>query len=359
MADLDLIDLSKDYGNGHRAVDSISLHVEDREFVVIVGPSGSGKSTTLRLIAGIEDETAGEIRIGGQRVNDLSPGARDLAMVFQDYALYPHMSVAANIGFGLRRRGVPRPEVANRVREVAEMLDIAPLLNRRPAALSGGQRQRVAMGRAMVRRPRLFLFDEPLSNLDALLRIATRAEIKRMQSLMPTTTIYVTHDQTEAMTMADRVVVMNEGRIVQAGPPMEIYRNPESLFVARFIGTPSMNLIDARLTATGVELADGTPLDLPRPYPAADAGRPVLIGLRPEAVLLAGDGAGLPARVESLEPLGQEIIVEFAAECAAPLRSRVPPETELTVGEQVRLRLDTIRAHVFDPATGKVLLPPP
>ncbi|MGB0499425.1 MAG: ABC transporter ATP-binding protein, partial [Rubricella sp.] len=310
MVELRLIALTKAFEDGRRALDDITLTVADREFVVIVGPSGCGKSTTLRLIAGIEEETAGEIRIDGQGVNALSPGARDVAMVFQDYALYPHMTVERNIGFGLRRRGVERAEVARRVREVADILEIGSLLDRRPAMLSGGQRQRVAMGRAMVRRPRVFLFDEPLSNLDARLRVSMRSEIRRLQSHMPTTTVYVTHDQTEAMTMADRVVVMNAGRIEQIGPPMEIYRNPANLFVARFIGSPAMNLIEASVTGGHVDLGGGTRLPLSPGAPLGAHGRRVTLGFRPEAVGLSGDESGLPARVATVEPIGQEIIVE-------------------------------------------------
>lgn len=357
MADLRLLDVTKEYGDGRYALNHISLDVADREFVVIVGPSGCGKSTTLRVIAGVEEESSGEIRIGGAMVNDLSPGARDVAMVFQDYALYPHMSVARNIGFGLRRRGMARSEVAEKVREVAEMLEIGPLLGRRPAALSGGQRQRVAMGRAMVRQPKVFLFDEPLSNLDARLRVSMRSEIRRLQSQMPTTTVYVTHDQTEAMTMADRVVVMNEGRIEQMGPPMEIYRAPANLFVARFIGSPAMNLVDAVVMDRGVELSRGVRLDLPCERARGQEGRHVTLGLRPEAVRLSDDGDGVPARVETVEPIGQEIIVAFDTEAAGRLWSRLPPESDLRAGQQVGLEFDTRQAHLFDPATGMALGP--
>jgi ABC-type sugar transport system ATPase subunit len=353
MADLRLRGLSKSF-DGAAAVDGIDLDVADKEFVVIVGPSGCGKSTTLRLIAGIEEETSGDVLIGQQRVNDLSPGARDVAMVFQNYALYPHMSVARNIGFGLRRRGVPRAEVSRAVREAAEMLELVDLLHRRPATLSGGQRQRVAMGRAIVRRPKLFLFDEPLSNLDARLRVSMRAEMRRLQRIVPTTTIYVTHDQTEAMTMADRVVVMNAGKIEQAAAPMEIYRKPASLFVARFIGSPAMNVLEAELDVGGARLKDGARIVLP-PQRAAQPGRRIALGLRPEAVRLAPDG--LPARVETVEPLGQEIVAEFSSG-AGRLWSRLPPNTDLRAGAQVRIALDGMQAHLFDPDTGRALPPP-
>ncbi|MEM9975416.1 MAG: ATP-binding cassette domain-containing protein, partial [Pseudomonadota bacterium] len=284
-------------------------------------------------------------------------GARDVAMVFQDYALYPHMSVARNIGFGLRRRGMARADVARRVNEVAEILEIGPLLNRRPAMLSGGQRQRVAMGRAMVRRPKLFLFDEPLSNLDARLRVSMRAEIRRLQAHMPTTTIYVTHDQTEAMTMADRVVVMNEGRIEQTGAPMEIYRNPANLFIAQFIGSPAMNLVDARLAEGGAELPGGACVALSADRTQGAAGRRVTLGFRPEAVGLARDGGGIPARVAAVEPIGQEIIVAFATEGAGHVWSRLPPEIDLREGHEVRLSFDSQQAHLFDPETGEALRP--
>ncbi|MEL6913567.1 MAG: sn-glycerol-3-phosphate ABC transporter ATP-binding protein UgpC [Pseudomonadota bacterium] len=353
MADVSLIGLEKSYSGGHAAVGGISLDISDREFVVIVGPSGCGKSTTLRLIAGIEAETAGDILIDGQRVNDLSPGARDVAMVFQDYALYPHMSVERNIGFGLRRRGMRRADVAQRVKEVAEILEIGPLLGRRPAALSGGQRQRVAMGRAMVRRPRVFLFDEPLSNLDARLRVSMRAEMRRLQAQMPTTTLYVTHDQTEAMTMADRVVVMNDGRVEQVGAPMDIYRRPANLFVARFIGSPAMNLFEATLSADGAELPGGARVPLPRAELEDQRGRRVMLGFRPEAVAPAE--TGLSARVETVEPIGQEIIVEFDTVAAGRLWSRLPPDSALRTGAQVRLGFDAGQAHIFDIDTGTAL----
>ncbi|WP_333713151.1 ABC transporter ATP-binding protein [Yoonia sp.] len=353
MAELALTDVTKIYDRGQMALDKVSLTVADREFVVIVGPSGCGKSTTLRVIAGIEDESSGEIRIGGEVVNDLSPGARDVAMVFQDYALYPHMTVAGNIGFGLRRRGMTRAEVRARVAKIAEVLEITDLLDRRPAMLSGGQKQRVAMGRAMVRRPKLFLFDEPLSNLDARLRVSMRAEMRRLKEHMPTTTIYVTHDQTEAMTMADRVVVMNAGRIAQVGPPMQIYRQPANLFVAQFIGSPAMNLMDATLTDRGAEIAGQIHVDLPGP---TDAGRKVVIGLRPEAVRLSD--SGLPARALTLEPVGQEIIVEFETATGNRLRSRLPPDTQLGEKENVHLVFDATQTHVFDPETGTALSRP-
>jgi ABC-type sugar transport system ATPase subunit len=351
MATLEITDLIKSFDDGTRAVDQITFAVADNEFVVIVGPSGCGKSTTLRMIAGIEDETSGEIRISGKRVNDLSPGARDVAMVFQNYALYPHMTVGQNIGFGLRRRGMARTDVSKAVKEAAEVLELGALLNRRPATLSGGQRQRVAMGRAMVRRPKLFLFDEPLSNLDARLRLSMRSEIRRLQTHIRTTTLYVTHDQTEAMTLADRVIVMKDGRIEQIGAPMDIYRRPASLFVAQFIGSPSMNVFEATLSETGACLSDGTNLAIAT---ARQVGRRVSIGLRPEAIAL-GNTDGLAARVETLEPLGQELIVEFSTQAAGHLWSRLPADTVLHHGETVHLHLDASQAHVFDTQTGRAL----
>lgn len=351
MAKLEISDLTKSFGDGTRAVDGITFSVEDNEFVVIVGPSGCGKSTTLRMIAGIEEETSGDIFIGGDRVNHLSPGARDVAMVFQNYALYPHMTVGQNIGFGLRRRGMRRADVSKAVQEAADILKLAPLLNRRPATLSGGQRQRVAMGRAMVRRPKLFLFDEPLSNLDARLRISMRSEIRHLQSHTRTTTLYVTHDQTEAMTLADRVIVMKDGRIEQIGAPMDIYRRPASLFVAQFIGSPSMNVLEAEVREGGVRLLDGTQLAVPT---AGQLGQRVSIGLRPEAIAL-GNNDGLVARVETLEPLGQELVVEFSTQAAGPLWSRLPPDSALHHGETVHLHLDAAQAHVFDIETGHAI----
>jgi ABC-type sugar transport system ATPase subunit len=357
MAELKLRGLSKHFDGSSPAVDGIDLDVADREFVVIVGPSGCGKSTSLRLVAGIEDATAGDVLIGGARVNDLSPGARDVAMVFQNYALYPHMSVARNIGFGLRRRGMSRAEVARAVQEASDMLELGDLLHRRPATLSGGQKQRVAMGRAIVRRPKLFLFDEPLSNLDARLRVSMRAEIRKLQQLVPTTTVYVTHDQTEAMTMADRVVVMNAGRIEQVGTPMEIYRHPASLFVAGFVGSPAMNVLEAELDGDGASLRGGARIVLPAGRTGGQSGRRVALGLRPEAIALTPGEDGLPARVETVEPLGQEIVAEFSAGPAGRLWARLPPDTELRAGAQVRVALDGARAHLFDPETGRALPP--
>src|SRR5579862_9380097 len=292
MAEVSCRKLVKNYDGGVQAVKGIDLEIADQEFVVLVGPSGCGKSTTLRMIAGLEEITDGEILIGGEIVNDVPPRDRDIAMVFQNYALYPHMSVFDNMAFGLKLRKFPREEIKRRVDDAARILDIAPLLDRKPRALSGGQRQRVAMGRAIVRNPKVFLFDEPLSNLDAKLRVQMRTEIKKVHQTIPTTTVYVTHDQVEAMTLADRVVVMNFGRIEQVGPPQELYHNPATRFVAGFIGSPAMNFLPCQIVdGTGgltVQLSDRLSFPVPadrmaryRPY----AGRELIFGLRPEDII--------------------------------------------------------------------------
>ena len=289
MAQVSLRKIVKAYEGGVQAVKGIDLEIADHEFVVLVGPSGCGKSTTLRMIAGLEEITSGDIAIGGTVVNDIPPRDRDIAMVFQNYALYPHMSVYDNMAFGLMLRKFPKAEIDRRVKEAARILDITPLLDRKPKALSGGQRQRVAMGRAIVRDPKVFLFDEPLSNLDAKLRVQMRTEIKKVHQTVNTTTVYVTHDQVEAMTLADRVVVMNHGIIEQVGPPQELYHNPATKFVAGFIGSPSMNFIPAKVEqasgALRLHLPQGIVLDVPAARTAryqAHAGKDVLFGIRPE-----------------------------------------------------------------------------
>ena len=341
-----LRDLVKRYASGPAAVDGINLDVAANEFVVLVGPSGCGKSTTLRLIAGLEEATGGDIEIAGARVNHLGAAARDVAMVFQNYALYPHMSVAQNIGFGLRRRGASRAAVKQAVARAAEVLELTALLDRMPGDLSGGQKQRVAMGRAIVRQPRLFLFDEPLSNLDARLRLTMRTEIKRLHARVPTTTIYVTHDQTEAMTMADRVVVMNAGQIEQIGTPMDIYNTPVSRFVAGFIGAPAMSF------AQGVLHDDGLMLDSGLHLPCAAQHRgPVTLGLRPEALVL-GD-TGLPARLDLLEPLGAETLALWQTEALGAVWVRMDPDPALRPGLTAHLDPDMSRAHLFDAASGR------
>ena len=349
MATLALRKLRKAFGQ-LEVVHSVDLDIVDGEFVVLVGPSGCGKSTILRMVAGLEDITGGEILIDGQLVNERDPKDRDIAMVFQDYALYPHMSVAENMAFSLRWRGVARAESLRRVHEAAEMLDIAHLLERRPRELSGGQRQRVAMGRAIVRNPKLFLFDEPLSNLDAKLRVAMRTELKRLRERVRATTIYVTHDQVEAMTLADRIVVMQGGHILQVGTPEDIYDTPATTFVAGFIGAPAMNLLPGRVENGSAVLPDGTLLAV------AAGGGEVTIGLRPERLVwlppdAAADGAVIAAPALVVEPLGSETLVTLDLAGHA-LHARVPPRAVRHSGEPVRLAVTPDSVHLFDRATG-------
>ncbi|OQP86726.1 sugar ABC transporter ATP-binding protein [Rhizobium rhizosphaerae] len=363
MAKLELRDVVKSYGI-YEAVRGIDLEIEDKEFVVFVGPSGCGKSTTLRMIAGLEHVTAGEIVIGGQVVNRLGPGKRDIAMVFQNYALYPHMSVRENISFCLEQQRLPKTEIDTRIARAAETLHIEELLDRRPGQLSGGQRQRVAMGRAIVRNPKVFLFDEPLSNLDAKLRVQMRTEIKRLHQILPTTTVYVTHDQVEAMTMADRVVVMKDGLIEQVGRPQELYHRPASRFVAGFIGSPSMNFLDGRLEqgaeGLGVRLADGTRLAVPPARAAAyaaGAGQPVVLGIRPEALSIRNDRPGfspLDAAVDLVEPLGPSTMVYFT-HGGASLCASIDPEAAPQAGRMLPLSVNMNQMHLFDAVTGRAL----
>jgi len=331
MAQVTLRKLTKTYDETP-AVRGIDLDIGDKEFVVLVGPSGCGKSTTLRMIAGLEDITGGEVLIGGDLVNDVPPKDRDIAMVFQNYALYPHMTVFENMSFGLRLKKVPKPEIKARVDNAARILDIQELLQRKPKQLSGGQRQRVAMGRAIVRDPRVFLFDEPLSNLDAKLRVQMRTEIKRVHRQVRTTTVYVTHDQTEAMTLADRVVVMNDGRIEQVGAPHELYHAPATRFVAGFIGSPAMNFLPCALEETAGALRvrlDGE-IALPVPQQRLQRYRQFLnrdelfLGLRPEHILEERPGAGadqhvLDVTVDVTEPMGMETLVHFRVKSYAPV----------------------------------------
>ncbi|MGY6549005.1 MAG: ABC transporter ATP-binding protein [Roseinatronobacter sp.] len=357
MAQVVLEDVCKAFEHT-QVLHDITLSIADREFVVLVGPSGCGKSTLLRLVAGLDVASGGDIRFDGASVTDLSPGQRNVAMVFQNYALYPHLSVAANIGFGLRRARLPRAEKRAAVQEVARLLEIEELLARRPAALSGGQRQRVAMGRAIIRKPAVFLFDEPLSNLDARLRMQMRTEIRALHRKLPTTTLYVTHDQTEAMTMGDRVVVLNQGRIEQIGTPAEIYNAPRTRFVAGFIGMPAMNMIpthlhDDLLVLGSVRLASTPAL---RRALAERGARDLVLGLRPEHLSLRGDGGGLPARVDQVEPTGSETLV-YLHHDTLRLCLRAPPECALRPGAQVHLDLDLDRAVIFDPQSGLALPP--
>ena len=341
MTTLTISHLVKRYG-AHTVLHDIDFEVPEGAFTVLVGPSGCGKSTLLRSIAGLESVSGGDIFIGDRRVNDLSPKARDIAMVFQNYALYPHMTVAENMGFSLKLAGHPKAEIAQKVTQAAEMLGLAHLLERQPKALSGGQRQRVAMGRAIVREPDVFLFDEPLSNLDAKLRVQMRTDIRALQQRLKTTTVYVTHDQVEAMTMADQIVIMKDGRVVQVGAPFDLYDRPSNVFVAGFIGSPSMNFLPGETVADGVR-PDGMEVILP--VPGATAGRRVIIGIRPEHLELADEG--LPARVEVVEPTGSETSVY--CDCAGQRVALLLRERSmLQPGALIHLAPAPGRIHLFD-----------
>ncbi len=366
MAGVSVRKVVKAYEGGVQAVRGIDLEIADHEFVVLVGPSGCGKSTTLRMIAGLEEISGGEIWIGGNVVNDVPPRDRDIAMVFQNYALYPHMSVRENMAFGLKLRKFPKAEIAKRVDEAARMLDLVPLLERKPKALSGGQRQRVAMGRAIVRNPKVFLFDEPLSNLDAKLRVQMRTEIKKVHQLVPTTTVYVTHDQVEAMTLADRVVVMNGGIIEQVGPPQELYHHPATKFVAGFIGSPAMNFMPARLVgddgSLAVQLEDGQTLPVPaarRARYAPHGNKEMLLGLRPEHLtdmLDPGrpDLAPFRLTVDVVEPMGMETLVHFF-QGKTPAIARVSPDSTAQPRDVLQLQADMTNMHLIDAASGTVV----
>ena len=331
MASITLNNLGKVYPGGARAVGNVNLDIADGEFIVLVGPSGCGKSTLLRMVAGLESITDGEVRIGDRVVNQIEPADRDIAMVFQNYALYPHMSVRQNLAYGLKNRRTPKAEIERRVNVAAEILQIGSFLDRKPRALSGGQRQRVAMGRAIVREPAAFLFDEPLSNLDAKLRVAMRLEIKELQKRLRTTSIYVTHDQLEAMTLADRLVVLNGGRVEQIGTPLEVYRRPASAFVASFIGSPAMNLIDSR----AVPHLPGT----------AHAG---MIGIRPEDLSVEAEGPIL-MDVLAVEELGAQRLVHGQTG-GEKLTIALPSDSELS--DTLRLSFDRKNLHLFDRETG-------
>ena len=374
MAEVVLDKVSKVFraarGREVRAVREASLTVADREFVVLVGPSGCGKSTTLRMIAGLETISSGTITIDGRVVNDVEPKERDIAMVFQNYALYPHMTVFENMAFGLRLRKRPKAEIKRRVGEAAELLGLTELLDRLPKALSGGQRQRVAVGRAIVRQPKVFLFDEPLSNLDAKMRVQMRLELARLHERLAATMIYVTHDQVEAMTMGDRIVVMHEGVIQQVAPPLELYRHPANRFVAGFIGSPPMNLLEGRLVddagALKFELAEsGIRLPLPlsperKTALAPYAGRALTLGLRPEALRLAEDSAppeAVSVTVELLEPLGAETLLH-ARLGKHPLVARAAGAPALRPGVTVPLTIVPDAVRAFDPETGRAVAPP-
>ena len=368
MATLQLTDIHKSYGDV-QIIKGVNLGIEDREFCVFVGPSGCGKSTLLRMIAGLEEITSGDLTIDGQRVNDVPPSDRGLAMVFQSYALYPHMTVEDNMGFSLRLAGVPKEERRKKVGEAAKVLHLDKLLARKPKELSGGQRQRVAIGRAIVRKPKVFLFDEPLSNLDAALRVTTRNELIRQQHELGTTTIYVTHDQVEAMTMGDRICIMNRGETVQIGKPLEVYRAPADTFVARFLGSPAMNLLAATLRRDGaghrLDLA-GTTVPVADCYPPAVLApfvdRPIIAGIRPEDIYETATQpgcarpAGVTASIVAVEPLGAETLLMLSLpaqseECIA----RVGRDTLRRHGEAATLFLDAAALHLFDPGTTKAL----
>jgi ABC-type sugar transport system ATPase subunit len=360
MATLALQNVRKSYGP-LEVVHGVSLAVADHEFVALVGPSGCGKSTILRMIAGLEAIDAGTIEIDGRTVNELDPKDRDIAMVFQDYALYPHMTVRENMAFSLQYRGVAKAEIASRVAKAAEILAIDVLLDRMPRQLSGGQRQRVAMGRAIVRDPKVFLFDEPLSNLDAQLRVQMRTELKALRQRVPATTIYVTHDQVEAMTLADRIVVLNKGVIEQAGSPEDVYETPASVFVAGFIGAPPMNLVPVvRIGPARVAVEGGPDIDLPARAASALRANPddaLWLGVRPEHLLWRAEhdgSAALTGRAGVVEPLGSDTLVSFSLG-AAPMIARLPPKIVRNPGDALRLGFLPENLHLFDRRTGKRL----
>ena len=347
MASIEIEKVGKIYTGNVRAVSDISINIADGEFIVLVGPSGCGKSTLLRMVAGLETISEGEVKIGSRVVNETEPADRDIAMVFQNYALYPHMTVYNNLAYGLKNRGTPKAEIEARVAEAARMLEITQFLDRRPKQLSGGQRQRVAMGRAIVRKPAAFLFDEPLSNLDAKLRVSMRGEIKRLQRRLGTTSIYVTHDQLEAMTLADRLVVLNGGKVEQIGAPLEVYHAPASTFVASFIGSPAMNLMQGELH--GDRLAIGPAILGLKGF--APISGPVTVGVRAEDLRLARvEEEAMPFRLDYVEELGSQRLVHGSVGDQT-LTAAVPAETELV--SEMRLAIDPRRLHFFAPETGK------
>ncbi len=369
MADVSFRDVTKVFAGDATAIDHLTLDIPDGEFMILVGPSGCGKTTALRLVAGLESATSGAITVGGRNITHLSPKDRDIAMVFQNYALYPHMTVYKNLAFGLRQRRVAKAEIDRRVKEISSMLGLDELLRRRPGQLSGGQRQRVAMGRALVREPKAFLLDEPLSNLDAKLRVQMRAELKRLHQQFGVTTIYVTHDQVEAMTLGDRLAVMSAGRLQQVGTPQDVYEKPTNVFVAHFIGSPPMNLLKG--TAAGGVVRAG---DLEAPAGAAVPDGPCVVGVRPESLSLAGaedTRAGLDFEVEVVEPLGGELLAHgsVGGQLAAPdsdeeelplvgrpararITARLDGRLRLKVGDRVRLAVHPGEIYFFDAQTG-------
>jgi multiple sugar transport system ATP-binding protein len=351
MATLQLRDLRKTFA-GTEAIKGVSLDIADQEFVVFVGPSGCGKSTLLRMIAGLEEISAGDLMIDGERVNDVGPADRGLAMVFQSYALYPHMTVGQNMGFALRLARVPKAERTRKVAEAARILQLEPYLDRKPGQLSGGQRQRVAIGRAIVRNPKVFLFDEPLSNLDAALRGQMRIELARLHEELAATMIYVTHDQIEAMTMADKIVVLQSGRVEQIGTPLELYHHPDNLFVAGFIGSPHMNLLPARVVGSdargvAVELAQGTRVAVPVEGRSARVGDAVTFGVRPEALTLADDG-GIAGQAMVVERLGGLTLLHVQVADGPVLVVQTDGGNATRPHQPVRLRIDPDACHLFD-----------
>jgi len=368
MADVVLRNVTKIFERDVVAVDNISFEVKDKEFVVLVGPSGCGKSTTLRLIAGLEQLTEGEIYIDGRLMNDIPPKDRDIAMVFQNYALYPHMTVYQNMAFGLKLRKYPKREIERRVHEAAEILDIGDLLSRKPKALSGGEKQRVAVGRAIVRKPKVFLFDEPLSNLDAKLRVQMRAEICKLHSRLEATTIYVTHDQVEAMTMGQRIVVMRDGVVQQIDSPLNLYNRPANMFTAGFIGSPTMNFIQGTLSKNrggSLSFSDGViKLDIPQRYNGrlqGYVGRELILGIRPEDILNPEFGEGAPdtvtiwAKVEVIEPMGNETFLHLNTGSTA-LVARLATTKMPRLEEEMKLMVDMRKCHFFDKDTEAALL---
>ena len=366
MAKVELKSISKVYDGGVRAVDNANITVEDKEFVVLVGPSGCGKSTTLRMVAGLEDITEGELLIDGEKMNDVPPKDRNIAMVFQNYALYPHMSVYENMAFGLRIKKVPKAEIEKRVNDAARILDIEKFLDRKPKALSGGQRQRVAVGRAIVRNPKVFLFDEPLSNLDAKLRVQMRAELSDLHLRLNATMIYVTHDQVEAMTMANKIVVMKDGKIQQIGAPLFLYNHPINKFVAGFIGSPPMNFLNVRVREEGSSIvldegsfkikADGSHIEYLKPY----IGKEVFFGIRPEDLTYSDKDApnSMTVKVTVVEPLGADIHLWLTTE-KQPLVARTEPNHIFNVGDSTVFVPRMEKARYFDKETELAIVPAP
>ena len=370
MAGIELKNISKIYGGSVVAVDDISLEIKDGEFMIFLGPSGCGKSTTLRMIGGLESISKGDLFIGGKRMNDVDPADRDIAIVFQNYALYPHMTVAGSLGFGLKLRGVARHEIEQRVKSISAMMGIEPLLDRKPAQLSGGQRQRVALGRALVRNPQAFLLDEPLSNLDAKLRAAMRTELIKLHHKVGTTIIHVTHDQIEAMTMGQRICIMKDGHIIQVGAPLEVYRNPANTFVAGFLASPPMNLVAGRLEGAGqgdLHAVVGTArLPIPTAFKAgyaSHAGQPVTVGLRPEdfhQAPVGGSSVAVTVVTVAVELLGPEVILvaELGGAGGPEIMARMPRDFMARPGSELHIHYDLTQMHVFDAASGNVLARP-